>query len=146
MALFKPKCECGGESGTFWLKRLVWRDRFVYTVQGDNRKVGRHIESTTGETIANVVTDEWMIYRNALIGDPEAGERALCWCGRWIHPDDTLRNGDSALTCARYFADARIAEQYARRYAYGIPQAWEWPALIAFAAIEFAIAAIVKWA
>ena len=163
----------GSDSMTSWIRRLFQRDPYLYRLSdnakarptpkrfdveirtGENRqewyehKTGEDypnenppLPSFSGEIFQKGTPPDngspgWVIWRERKDGSGRS--EALCWCGRWIDP----RAEDQKLRYQRVWRDSRVAEEFARRLCYGIPQAWEWAAAGLFITVELVVTAIV---
>ena len=116
-------CFCPSENRP-WLDWLRWRTHqvnYFFEVHERKERIRRGTNSVSEKTyftIRRYNTDgpRWLA--------------TLCMCGRWLealtdeHGNPTnIEEGDTGYH--RKFADARMAEQFARRLQHSIPQAWE---------------------
>ncbi len=163
----------GSDSMTSWIRRLMQRDPYIYLLgdnasvrpgrkrfnveirTGENRR--KEYEKRTGDEYPDVDlplpsfsgeivqqgsppdnrSPGWVIWRERQDGSERS--EALCWCGRWIDP----RAEGQKLRYQRVWRDSRVAEEFARRLRYGIPQAWEWAAAGLFITAEVVATAVI---
>ena len=88
------------------------------------------------------------IRRFSTDGGPR-GQATLCMCGRWLEAQTNKQGNPTNVQEGntdyhRKFADARMAEQFARRLQHSIPQAWEWWAGALLVGIQIIAAVIIR--
>ena len=163
----------GSDSMTPLIRRLLQRDPYTYSLEDDRirRSQARrfkvelnanegHVEqrevpvsdepsdpttsiSSFSGTIAESGSGQdersrgWVIWR--IRKDGTGNSEGLCGCGRWIDP----RAEGQKLRYQRVWRDSRVAEEFARRLRYGIPQAWEWAAAGLFITAEVVVTAVI---
>ena len=163
----------GSDSMTSWIRRLFQRDPYIYllgdnaSVQPGPKRFNVEIrtsenrqewyEKHTGEehpdadlplpSFSGEISQSgfpprnrspgWVIWRDRKDGSGRS--EALCWCGRWIDPDGKGEN----LRYQQVWRDPRVAEEFARRMRYGIPQSWEWAAAALFITAEVIATAVI---
>lgn len=129
-------CFCPSSNRPWW-DWLRWRmHRVNYFFKVDEGK-----EPRTGERY-------YTIRRFSTDGGPR-GLATLCMCGRWLEARTDERGNPTNVQEGntgyhRKFADARMADQFARRLQHSIPQAWEWYAGALLIGTQIVAAIIIR--